>query len=104
MRCAKTPRIDPAPSPEIGPENVFVAGTIAHQYPSKGLQYLPKGPHGYRHVVLSNLRHAQRYLKAFDVYVSPSVKEGFSWAILEAMAAQVPVAEVGDFLGFLFDE
>ena len=69
----------------------FVAGTIAHDYPSKGLQYLPKNPVGYRHVVLSNIKHASRYLKAFDVYVSPSVKEGFSWAILEAMAAGVPV-------------
>lgn len=72
-------------------QNIFVAGTIARNYPSKGLQYLPRDPAGYRHVVLSNVKHASRYLKAFDVYVSPSVKEGFSWAVLEAMAAGVPV-------------
>lgn len=73
------------------PHDVFVAGTIARNYPSKGLRYLPQEPKGYRQIVLSNIKYASRYLKAFDVYVSPSVKEGFSWAVLEAMAAQVPV-------------
>lgn len=43
------------------------------------------------------LADAYQYLKAFDVFVLPSVKEGFPWAILEAMAAEVPViaAKVG---------
>lgn len=71
-------------------ENEFVVGTIAHDYPSKGLKYLPKNGN-YRSIVLSGVKHASRYLNAFDVYVSPSVKEGFSWAVLEAMAAKVPV-------------
>lgn len=75
----------------------FVAGTIAHDYPSKGLKYLPGRQAGrpkaleYRQVVLSNVKNASRYMKAFDVYVSPSVKEGFSWAVLEAMSAGIPV-------------
>lgn len=73
------------------PLDVFVVGTIAHDYPSKGLKYLPRDPKNYRQMILSNVKHASRYLKAFDVYVSPSVKEGFSWSVLEAMAAQVPV-------------
>ncbi len=34
---------------------------------------------------------AYRYLKAFDVFVVPSVKEGFPWVVLEAMAAGVSI-------------
>lgn len=33
---------------------------------------------------------AYRYLKAFDVFAMPSVKEGFPYALLEAMLAHVP--------------
>ena len=74
------------------PLEAFIVGTIAHDYPSKGLQYL-KAIHDARYTIhiITNVRHASRYLQAFDVYVSPSVKEGFSWAVLEAMAAKVPV-------------
>lgn len=34
---------------------------------------------------------AYAYLSAFDVFVLPSVKEGFPWAVLEAMAAKLPI-------------
>jgi glycosyltransferase involved in cell wall biosynthesis len=34
---------------------------------------------------------ASKYLKAFDLLVLPSVKEGQPWAILEAMATEVPI-------------
>jgi len=34
---------------------------------------------------------AYKYLKAFDIFVLSSVKEGFPWTILEAMAAEVPI-------------
>ncbi len=36
-------------------------------------------------------KEAARYLSAFDIYVSSSVKEGFSYSILEAMASGLPV-------------
>jgi len=32
-----------------------------------------------------------KYIKAFDVFVLPSLKEGFPWVILEAMSAKVPI-------------
>ena len=34
---------------------------------------------------------AYKYLKVFDIFVLPSVKEGFPWALLEAMSARLPV-------------
>jgi glycosyltransferase involved in cell wall biosynthesis len=35
--------------------------------------------------------NASKYLKAFDIFVLPSVKEGFPWTVLEAMSAEIPV-------------
>ncbi len=35
--------------------------------------------------------NAHKYLKAFDIFVLPSVKEGFPWALLEAMSAKLPI-------------
>jgi len=35
--------------------------------------------------------NAASYLKAFDIFVLPSLKEGLPYTILEAMAAQVPI-------------
>ena len=37
------------------------------------------------------LLDARKYLVAFDIFVLPSVKEGFPWALLEAMTAKLPV-------------
>jgi glycosyltransferase involved in cell wall biosynthesis len=37
------------------------------------------------------IENAASYLKAFDVFVLPSVKEGLPYTILEAMAAKVPI-------------
>lgn len=44
-----------------------------------------------RFFILGRIKDAWQYLKGFDVFVLPSVKEGFPWALLEAMAARVPV-------------
>jgi glycosyltransferase involved in cell wall biosynthesis len=41
--------------------------------------------------LLGNIKNASRYLKAFDIYVCSSVKEGFPYSILEAMQAEVPI-------------
>ncbi len=38
-----------------------------------------------------SLRQAANYLKGFDIFVLPSVKEGFPYTLLEAMAAQLPI-------------
>lgn len=41
--------------------------------------------------LLGQLPDAYQYLPAFDIFVLPSLKEGFPWTVLEAMAAKVPV-------------
>jgi len=38
-----------------------------------------------------NIPEAKKYLKAFDLFVLPSVKEGLPYTILEAMLANLPV-------------
>lgn len=41
--------------------------------------------------LLGRVPQARDFLPAFDIFVLPSLKEGFPWAVLEAMAAKVPV-------------
>jgi len=91
----------------------LVVGTIANFYPSKGLRYFIEAaktlqydprivfvivgdgkerPVGNQNVLFAGrIPEASRILPAFDIFVSPSVKEGFQWAVLEAMVAKVPV-------------
>lgn len=75
----------------------FVIGTIANDYPSKGLKYLRKAMKNIDGKLLiigkgnRFIPNAYKYLKAFDVFVLASVKEGFPWTILEAIKAEVPI-------------
>jgi len=41
--------------------------------------------------LIGAIREARKFLKAFDVYVCASIKEGFPYSILEAMAAPLPI-------------
>lgn len=41
--------------------------------------------------LVGRIPDAYKYLKAFDVFVLPSLKEGFPWIILEAVAAEIPI-------------
>lgn len=99
----------------------FVVGCIANFYATKGLDILIDainltkdkeikcviiGDGELRHDLEDKIKNynledrilltgrkneAYKYLKAFDIYISPSRKEGFAWAILEAMNAGLPV-------------
>ncbi len=99
----------------------IIIGTIANLYKNKGLEYLiyaaakikkPElkfviigdGPEKTRLEQLIKERRledsvflagyidsAYKYLKAFDIFILPSVKEGQPWTILEAMAAGIPI-------------
>jgi len=76
----------------------FVVGTIANNYPAKGLDYFNKAVKGFtniKSIIIGKgnrfIPDAYKYLKAFDIFVLPSVKEGFPWTIIEAMAAEVPI-------------
>ena len=42
-------------------------------------------------ILAGRIPDAYKYLKAFDVFVLPSLKEGFPWIILEAAAAGIPI-------------
>jgi len=86
-----------------------IVGCVANFYKTKGLKYLVKanlkekivligdGPERKslkkdNVILLGRKKDAYKYLKAFDVFCLPSVKEGFPFVILEALQAQVPIA------------
>ena len=78
----------------------FVVGTIANDYPAKGLKYLKRAKYelrdtNYKFIIIGKgnmyIPDAYKYLKAFDVFVLPSIKEGFPWTILEAIKAEIPI-------------
>jgi glycosyltransferase involved in cell wall biosynthesis len=105
-------------------ENTKIIGTVANFYPPKGLEYLIEAAnilkesdakfiiigegqeranlegliekYNLENVFLTGvLPEAWKYLKAFDIFVLPSVKEGFPWTLIEAMAAEIPVVATG---------
>jgi glycosyltransferase involved in cell wall biosynthesis len=105
---------------QIEGSNLKLIGTVANLYPCKGLEYLIEAAkllddpqkkfiiigEGAGRAELEGLikknnlnnvfligamSDAWKYLKAFDIFVLPSVKEGFPWTLIEAMAAKIPV-------------
>lgn len=101
-------------------KDLKLIGTVANLYPCKGLEYLIEAAKllndsGKKFIIIgegegrreledlikrNNLNNvfligaipdAWKYLKAFDIFILPSVKEGFPWTIIEAMAAGIPV-------------
>ena len=82
-----------------------VIGAISNLYKTKGLKYLSEtnlsniyvigeGPERKNLRGLNLLGHipdAYKYLKAFDVFCLPSLKEGFPFVILEALQANIPI-------------
>jgi glycosyltransferase involved in cell wall biosynthesis len=56
---------------------------------------------------LGQLAHAEmpKYLKSCDIFIRPSLSEGFGISFVEAMAAEVPViaTQVGGIADFLYD-
>lgn len=52
-------------------------------------------------VIVEDLSAAHQYLKAFDVFVFPSRKEGLAYALLEAALAELPI--IASAVGGNFD-
>ncbi|MFC1612608.1 glycosyltransferase family 4 protein [Patescibacteria group bacterium] len=103
------------------PQDKKIIGTIANLYHDKGLEYLidvakqidnpdilfaiiGEGPLRENFefqilnfelkdkiLLLGEKEDAAQYLKAFDLFVLPSVKEGAPFVILEAMSADLPI-------------
>lgn len=100
-------------------QSKFLIGTIANFYPTKGLFDLIEAAEivteatfviigdGFlreeleseisrrglsnRVILVGRINTAAQYLPAFNLCTLPSLKEGFPWVILEAMAAKVPI-------------
>lgn len=101
------------------PHNLKIIGTIGNLYETKGHRYLieamkdvpdalciiiGEGPQREsleqllrklqlteRVLLPGGIPNAYQFLKAFDTFVLPSVKEGFPYIILEAVAAHIPL-------------
>jgi len=117
------------------PPDKKIIGTVANFYPPKGLEYLIEaaakinnpdiiftvigdGPlrENFKFkisnsklenifILLGEKENAAQYLRAFDLFVLPSVKEGAPYVILEAMAAGLPIiaTDVGNVNEMLKD-
>lgn len=100
-------------------DDKLIIGTIANLYKTKGLEYLieaaaqntnihiavigegserknleekiKQNKLGEYVTLCGNISQAFKYLPAFDIFVLPSIKEGFPYTILETMAAGLPI-------------
>ncbi len=101
------------------PEDAFIVGTIAELHKNKGLSHLIEAAEKVsgatfmvigegeerkrlmlaiaahhledRFILMGYIPDAHTFIRAFDVFVLPSVKEGLPYVLLEAGAAEVPV-------------
>ena len=92
-------------------ESDFVVGSIGELHKNKGFIYLAKAAEHLPNAkfvimgegeernsldktklrLLGQVPDASRYLKAFDIFVLPSLKEGLPYVLLEASQARLPV-------------
>ena len=72
----------------------LVIGTIGEATKNKGHKYLIEASKKFPDIklnIISNIPNASKYLKNFDIFVLPSLKEGLPYAVLEAGLAGLPV-------------
>ena len=75
-------------------EKEFVVGTIGESTKNKGHKHLLEVGKYFptlKFNIISNIPNASKYLKNFDIFVLPSIKEGLPYVILEAGLAGLPV-------------
>ena len=75
-------------------EKEFTVGTIGESTKNKGHEYLTEAGKYFPDIkfkIISNIPDAANYLKNFDIFVLPSLKEGLPYTILEAGLAKLPV-------------
>jgi len=72
------------------PSDVVLIGSGENPDKEKMRDFIKK--HNLKNVHLIEwVNNAASYLKAFDIFVLPSIKEGLPYTILEAMAAETPI-------------
>ena len=90
-------------------EKEFTVGTIGESTKNKGHEYLTEVGKYFPNIkfkIISNIPDAAKYLKNFDIFVLPSLKEGLPYTILEAGLAKLPViaTNVGGIPEIIQDE
>jgi len=75
---------------EAEPQTIFVIVGDGRLRPKLEAQIRKLGL-GKKILLKGKVPNAYKCLKAFDVFALPSLKEGFPWIILEAIAAEVPI-------------
>ncbi len=80
--------------PPVGGSSFKIVGTIGEAVKNKGHKYLKEAEKYFPDIkfnIISNMPDAARYLKNFDIFVLPSLKEGLPYVLLEAGLAEIPI-------------